>query len=72
MILDSYPVAFTQGRILSYDTEALTIDAELLPGYNPPNGHGKIRVFTPEGVSLPHTQDVSQNEEDLGETLENQ
>ena len=57
----------TEGRILGYDKENLTVDAEVLPGYKMPTEAGGIRLFTPEGVSLPHTQDMPQKVEDLGE-----
>ena len=67
LILDSDPVPYTQGRILSYDKDALTVDAELLEGYNPPVDNARIKLFTPEGVMLPHTQDPTQDYQDLGE-----
>lgn len=67
LILDSDPLPYTQGRILSYDKNALTVDAELLEGYKPPVDNGSIKLFTPEGVMLPHTQDPTQGFEDLGE-----
>ena len=69
LILDSDPVPYTQGRIVSYDKEALTVEAELLEGYKPPTDNGGIKLFTPEGVMLPHTQDVTQGYEDMGEPL---
>ncbi|KAK9845119.1 hypothetical protein WJX74_010776 [Apatococcus lobatus] len=66
LLLDSDPVPYTQGKILSYDEKALTVEAELLEGYKPPTDNGGIKLFTPEGVMLPHTQDVTQGFEDLG------
>ena len=66
LIIDSEPLGFTQGRIIESNKEELTIDFQIMEGYRVPTEGGRIELFTPEGVMLPHTQDVPQEVHDLG------
>ena len=66
LIIDSEPLGFTQGRIIDSNKEELTIDFQIMEGYRVPKEGGRIELFTPEGVMLPHTQDVPQEVQDLG------
>ena len=67
LIIDSEPLGFTQGHIIASDKEDLTIDIQIMEGYTPVKDcGGRIEVFSPDGVMLPHNQDPTKGVEDLG------
>ena len=66
LIFESDPVGFAQGWVLGADKEACTIDLQLMDGYELADALGRIELFTPQGVMLPHPQDVPQEHTDLG------
>ena len=58
---DNDPMAFTQGTIVGANPDELTIDVRIMDGYIlPTKTDGRIEIFTPEGVMLPHGQDPIQ------------
>ena len=68
--MDSSPLPWTQGIITGANNYSQTVDFTLMPGYPDPagsGGTGRITLFTPEGVMLPHTQDPVQSVSQLGE-----
>ena len=67
LIFDSDPINWAQGWITGADKEACTIDLRLMDGYDITEKPGRIKLFTPDGVALPHTQDPVQEHTDLGE-----
>ena len=66
LVFDSDPITFAQGWIIASDQKAQTIDVRLMPGYEVLCKPGRIKVFTPDGVALPHMQDPVQEHTDLG------
>ena len=68
LIIDSEPLGFTQGRIIASNKDDLTIDIEIMEGYTAAKDTGgRIEIFSPDGVMLPHNQDPTKEVEDLGE-----
>lgn len=57
VILDAEPLAWSQMQIIGFDAKEFTIDGRVFEGYPMPEKGGRIEIFTPEGVMLPHTQD---------------
>lgn len=60
LTLDADPFSFTQGEILAADQGELTLDVRIFDGYLLPRAPNRVEFFTPEGVMLPHGQDVVQ------------
>ena len=66
VLCDVDPPSFGQGTILAADKEACTIDFQLMEGYTLNEKPGRIELFTPDGVMLPHLQDEPSEYTDLG------
>ena len=70
LVIDSEPLGFTQGHIVAANKEDLTIDIQIMEGYTAAKDcGGRIEMFSPDGVMLPHNQDPNKEVEDLGEPL---
>ena len=59
-VMDADPLGWTQGEIVDFNEEDMTIDAQLFEGYAMPTKGERIEIFTPDGVMLPHGQDCVQ------------
>lgn len=57
LILEMDPPADTQHHIVGTDFKSY-VDLTPMPGYNPPATGGRVMMFTPDGVSQRHYQDV--------------
>ena len=54
LTLDSNPINTSQGGIVSVDAANNSVNVQVMAGYAAPAANGRIMVFDPNGMQLPH------------------